>query len=96
MEYEDKDDMALSSLLEVPDEVYEPEAYAAYMEEQGVIDTALLAIKEKRRTVKEAQWRQSQVKKSRQFYSTNRGSSSSFRREAPPRDVRPHVAWWTT
>ena len=88
---DDDDDAALNSFEEVPDEHYEPEAFAAYMEEQGVIDSALEAIKEKRRTLKEARWRQSQVKKSRQFYSTNRSSSSSFRRDGPPRDVRASV-----
>ena len=88
---EDDDDTALNSFEEVPDEHYEPEAFAAYMEEQGIIDSALEAIKEKRRTLKEARWRQSQVKKSRQFYSTNRSSSSSFRRDGPPRDMRASV-----
>ncbi|CAK9111517.1 unnamed protein product [Durusdinium trenchii] len=51
-----------------PDPDYEPEAYAAFMDEQTVIDSALEAIKEKKRTLQEARWRQQQVRSGRKFY----------------------------
>ena len=79
----DDDDDALAAHQEVPDRDYEPEIFAAYMEEQTIIDSALEAIREKKRTLKEARWRQTQVRQSRKYYPPNRytprnhGSSST-------------------
>ena len=53
---------------EAPDPDADPEAYAAYQDEQAVIDHALEAIAHQKRTLKDARWRQHQVKLNRKFY----------------------------
>ena len=53
---------------DVPDPDAEPEAYAAFQDEQAVIDHALEAIQQQKRTLKDARWRQHQVKMNRRFY----------------------------
>ena len=80
------DDMAMTLQEDVPDQSYEPEAYAAFMEEQAVIDSALEAIQEKKRTLREARWRQTQVRQSRKFYPTKNFSSN---RDRPQYRVNP-------
>ena len=73
--WEDDEEQLLLAGEVPPDPDYEPEAYAAFMDEQNVIDSALEAIKEKKRTLQEARWRQQQVRSGRKFYGppTNKG-----------------------
>ena len=66
--WEDDEEQLLLAGEVPPDPDYEPEAYAAFMDEQNVIDSALEAIKEKKRTLQEARWRQQQVRSGRKFY----------------------------
>ena len=73
----DDDDDALAAHQDVPDYENEPEVFAAYMEEQSIIDSALEAIREKKRTLKEARWRQTQVRQSRKYYPSHRYPPSS-------------------
>ena len=54
--------------IEAPDPQDEPEAYAAFQDEQDTIDEALEAIKQHRKTLKDARWRQHQVRMNRKFY----------------------------
>ena len=71
METEDYDfdeDAAVADYHDAPDPTNEPEAYAAFQEEQVAIDEALEAIQQYRRTLKDARWRQHQVKMNRKFY----------------------------
>ena len=65
---EDLDDDAFAADMEAPDPGEEPLAYEAFMVEQQEIDQALEAIREKKRTLKEARWRQTQVKLNRRFF----------------------------
>ena len=50
---------------DIPDEYAESEAFAAYQEEQYTIQQA---INQNKRTLKDAQWRQHQVKMNRKFF----------------------------
>eukprot|EP00435_Cladocopium_sp_Y103_P055247 s23_g18.t1 len=65
---EDHDEEGLAADLEAPNPADDPQGYEAFMGEQQEIDLALEAIKEKKRTLKEARWRQHQVKMNRKFY----------------------------
>lgn len=62
---------------EMPDPSTEPEAYAAFVADQEVIEDALEVIKEKKRTLKEARWRQQQVRSGRKFYPSTTGKGYS-------------------
>ncbi len=67
-EDEGADDEALNAELEVPDPDREPGAYDAFMADQREIDSCLEAIRDQRRTLKEARWRQQHVKSNRKFF----------------------------
>eukprot|EP00435_Cladocopium_sp_Y103_P026359 s1589_g6.t1 len=56
--------------MEAPDPSEDPCAYEAFMAEQYEIVQALEAIREKKGTLKEARWTQTQVKLNRRFYPT--------------------------
>eukprot|EP00435_Cladocopium_sp_Y103_P054009 s378_g17.t1 len=72
-EYEEE---GLTADLEAPNPADDPQGYEAFMCEQQEIDQALEAIRDKKRTLKEARWRQSQVKMNRKFYPTSSYRSS--------------------
>lgn len=59
---------ALHADLEVPDPDREPGAYDAFMADQREIDSCLEAIRDHKRTLKEARWRQQHVKSNRKFF----------------------------
>ena len=59
-----------------PDPHEDAEAYECYMADQALIESALEVIQEKKRTLKEARWRQQQVRMGRNFYPTGKGKSS--------------------
>ena len=61
----------------MPDPSTEPEAYAAFVADQEVIEDALEVIKEKKRTLKEACWRQQQVRSGQKFYPSTTGKGYS-------------------
>ena len=67
-EDDDDDEEGLTANVEAPNPAEDPQGYEAFMGEQVEIDMALEAIKEKKRTLKEARWRQQQVKMNRKFY----------------------------
>lgn len=79
---EPDDDFSQVLVVDMPDRQQEPEAYAAFMEEQTTVNDALAAIEHQKRTLKEARWRQRQVKKSRSFFPAAKYSpgAESFRR----------------
>ena len=62
------DDEALLAEGDVPDPEGNPEAFEAFMADQEVIEQALEVINNQRRTLKEARWRQQQVKSGRKFF----------------------------
>ncbi|CAE7339695.1 unnamed protein product [Symbiodinium pilosum] len=64
----DDEDAIVAEDLIAPDPYDEPEAFAAFQEEQHAIDDALEAIAQNRKTLKDARWRQHQVKMNRRFY----------------------------
>ena len=70
-EEEDPEEEGLAAHSEAPNPAEDPQGYEAFMGEQQEINLALEAIKDKRRTVKEARWRQQQVKMNRKFYPTS-------------------------
>ena len=67
---DEDDEDCLAANLEAPNPSDDPQGYEAFMGEQMEIDMALEAIKDKKRTLKEARWRQQQVKMNRKFYPT--------------------------
>ena len=67
-EISEDDEAAWDADLEPPDALQEPEAYAAYQGEEETILQALEAIQHNKRTLKDARWRQHQVKLNRRFF----------------------------
>ena len=65
---EEDDEESFLAEGDTPDFGDDTVSHEAYMVEQEVIDTALAAIHEQKRTLKEARWRQSQVRMGRRFY----------------------------
>lgn len=76
MAMEDDDEEALMANKEVPDFAGDYEAEEAFWAEQSAIDVALTAIQEQKRTLKEARWRQNQVKMGRKFFPLSKGKGS--------------------
>ena len=68
VEEDSGDEADFEATEDTPDPDGEPEAYAAYQEEQQKIDEAMEAIQQHKRTLKDARWRQHQVKLNRKFY----------------------------
>ena len=62
------DDEALNAEVDVPDPDCDPGGYEAFMADQREIDSCLEAIRDQKRTLKEARWRQQQVKSNRKFF----------------------------
>lgn len=62
------------------------------MADQAVIDSALEAIQEKRRTLREARWRQQQVKMGRKFYPSGKVSTSWSRTSSNSYPQKPFKA----
>ena len=69
-EDDDEEDDDAFAAAEAPDPAQDPQGFEAFMSEQHEIDVALEAIRDQRRTLKEARWRQQQVKMNRKFYPT--------------------------
>eukprot|EP00435_Cladocopium_sp_Y103_P071399 s167_g37.t1 len=65
---DDAEETAWLAADEPPDAWEDPDGHAAFVADQGVIEEALEVIREKRRTLQEARWRQQQVKSGRKFY----------------------------
>ena len=65
---EEQDDEAYTADMDAPDPSQDPHGYEAFMCDQREIDIALEAIRDKKRTLKEARWRQEEVKMNRKFY----------------------------
>eukprot|EP00435_Cladocopium_sp_Y103_P058586 s1303_g20.t1 len=65
---EDDDEEVLWAQERAPDPEGAPEAYEAFMADQEVIEQALETIALQKRTLKEARWRQQQVKSGRKFF----------------------------
>ena len=82
-EGEEDDNEALTANMEAPDPSHDPHGFEAFMSDQHEIDMALETIRNKKRTLKEARWRQQQVKMNRKFYPSTPYRSSS-RSSAPP------------
>ena len=76
-EGEEPEDEALTVNLDAPDPSQDPHGFEAFMCDQHEIDMALEAIRDKRRTLKEARWRQQQVKMNRKYYPSTPYRSSS-------------------
>ena len=68
VEEDSGDEADFEATEDTPDPDGEPEAYAADQEEQQKIDEAIEAIQQHKRTLKDARWRQHQVKLKRKFY----------------------------
>ena len=87
--WEDDEEQVLLAGELPPDPDDEPKAYAAFMDEQNVIDSALEAIKEKKRTLQEARWRRQQVRSGRKFHRPTREvERDSFDMEIEIKDLR--------
>lgn len=78
------EDFGQALAVDMPDRHHEPEAYAAFMEEQTTINEAMAAIEHQKQTLKEARWRQSQVRKSRSFYPMAKYTPEASRRGRGP------------
>lgn len=71
-----EDEEAFHTDVPSPDLSGDPEAFDAYMADQEIVEEALEVIREKKRTLKEARWRQSQVRMGRKFYPVPKDRSS--------------------
>lgn len=84
---------AWNAAEEPPDEWSDPEGHAAFVADQEVIEEALEVIKEKRRTLQEARWRQQQVKSGRRFYpvpdSKGTGKGKTWQKASSSTSYRP-------
>lgn len=67
---EDEEDLAALAAdpVDMPDPSLDPEGHSAFVAEQETIESALEAIKFQKRTLREARFRQQQMKQSRKFY----------------------------
>ena len=74
--FEDEPEDVMLADEGAPDPHEDAEAYECYMADQALIESALEVIQEKKRTLKEARWRQQQVRMGRNFYPTGKGKSS--------------------
>lgn len=78
MVVEDADDEEILAADEQPPDFGDDwQAENAFWAEQQAIDTALAAIQEQKRTLKEARWRQSQVRMGRKFFPPSGGKGAS-------------------
>ncbi len=65
---EDEEDAAMVDDIEAPDPDNDPDAFAAFQDEQETINEALEVIAQQKRALRDARWRQHQVKMNRKFY----------------------------
>ena len=91
---EDEEDAAMVDDIEAPDPDGDPDAFAAFQDEQETINEALEVIAQQKRTLRDARWRQHQVKMNRKFYPVKgrgdggKGRSSTSRGKGKGQDSR--------
>jgi len=81
---EEEEDQALLAEGEAPDFGDDAWAEEVYWADQAIVDSALAAIQEQKRTLKEARWRQSQMRLGRKFYPVSKGKGCAKGNENKP------------
>ena len=81
---EEEEDQALLAEGEAPDFGDDAWAEEVYWADQAIVDSALAAIQEQKRTLKEARWRQSQMRLGRKFYPVSKGKGYAKGNENKP------------
>ena len=81
---EEEEDQALMAEGEAPDFGDDAWAEEVYWADQAIVDSALAAIQEQKRTLKEARWRQSQMRLGRKFYPVSKGKGYAKGNENKP------------